>query len=312
MWVDAVFEGGGVKGICMLGAADHVEQRGYRWKRLAGTSAGALIASLLAAGYTAKELKAIAYSLDVQEWRQLSKKEIFPLLQKGVRLFFGKGMFKGEQLRQRVGGLLEKKGIRTFADLPSGKLQIIASDITNGKMLILPRDIRRLGMQPEQLEVAEAVRMSCSFPFYFQPVVLRGPKGNKVYIVDGGLLSNFPIWIFDREEGTPRWPTFGFKVLSKNETVPRKIRGWGGYMNALFWTVLETHDTAYIAEKDLIRTIVIPPQTIHSMQFDLTEKQKQALFEAGRASAERFFHHWSFQTYVKRCRDDKGDALGKR
>ena len=57
--VDAVFEGGGVKGIALVGAAAVVEAAGYRFNNLAGTSAGAIVAALLGAGYTAAELQSI-------------------------------------------------------------------------------------------------------------------------------------------------------------------------------------------------------------------------------------------------------------
>jgi NTE family protein len=62
--VDAVFEGGGVKGIALVGAAAVVGAEGYRFHNLAGASAGAIVASLLGAGYTAEELKAIPMDLD--------------------------------------------------------------------------------------------------------------------------------------------------------------------------------------------------------------------------------------------------------
>ena len=54
---DAVFEGGGVKGIGLVGAVSEIEKAGYEFENLAGTSAGAIVASLLAAGYSSEELK---------------------------------------------------------------------------------------------------------------------------------------------------------------------------------------------------------------------------------------------------------------
>ena len=50
---DAVFEGGGVKGIGLVGAVSEIEKAGYTFENLAGTSAGAIVASLLAVGYKA-------------------------------------------------------------------------------------------------------------------------------------------------------------------------------------------------------------------------------------------------------------------
>ncbi len=57
--LDGVFEGGGVKGIALVGAVSVVEEAGYSFVNLAGTSAGAIVATLLAAGYTAGELKTV-------------------------------------------------------------------------------------------------------------------------------------------------------------------------------------------------------------------------------------------------------------
>ena len=57
LYADAVFEGGGVKGIGLVGAVAVAEEKGYRWMNLAGTSAGAIVDTLIAAGYTAEEMK---------------------------------------------------------------------------------------------------------------------------------------------------------------------------------------------------------------------------------------------------------------
>lgn len=54
---DAVFEGGGVKGIGLVGAIAVAEEYGYRFVNVAGSSAGAIVAALLAAGYSAAEIK---------------------------------------------------------------------------------------------------------------------------------------------------------------------------------------------------------------------------------------------------------------
>ncbi|MHC5543894.1 patatin-like phospholipase family protein, partial [Singulisphaera rosea] len=58
MELDAVFSGGGVKGIALIGALSVFEEEGYRIVRHAGTSAGAIVGGLHAAGFSAEELKA--------------------------------------------------------------------------------------------------------------------------------------------------------------------------------------------------------------------------------------------------------------
>ena len=62
---DGVFEGGGVKGIGLVGSLTVFEEEGYTdWQRVAGTSSGAIVASLLAAGYSALELQDLIMDLD--------------------------------------------------------------------------------------------------------------------------------------------------------------------------------------------------------------------------------------------------------
>ncbi len=57
MKADAVFEGGGVKGIGLVGAVSEIEKAGYEFENMAGTSAGAIVAAMMAVGYSAGEIK---------------------------------------------------------------------------------------------------------------------------------------------------------------------------------------------------------------------------------------------------------------
>lgn len=59
MLINAVFQGGGVKGISLAGAVKAAEEHGIVFNRLAGTSSGSIVAALLAAGYSADEMKAV-------------------------------------------------------------------------------------------------------------------------------------------------------------------------------------------------------------------------------------------------------------
>ena len=67
--VDLVFEGGGVKGIALVGAFSVLEEQGYEPKNMAGASAGAITAVLIAAGYTASELRTIIGELDYDRFK---------------------------------------------------------------------------------------------------------------------------------------------------------------------------------------------------------------------------------------------------
>lgn len=129
-------------------------------------------------------------------------------------------------------GLLKKKGITTFGQLITEypeekykyKLQIVATDITNKRLLILPRDIKNFGLDPDQFSIAKAVRMSMSIPLFFKPVKIEDNNGKEHIIVDGGVLSNYPIWILDDNTSDPPWPTFGFKLMEPNKRELEKVK----------------------------------------------------------------------------------------
>ena len=63
-------------------------------------------------------------------------------------------------------------------------------------MMVLPDDLEKYGVSPDSFPVARALRMSCGIPFFFEPVRLKIGSGDTI-VVDGGVLSNFPMWIFD-------------------------------------------------------------------------------------------------------------------
>ncbi|MCF6094172.1 patatin-like phospholipase family protein [Microaerobacter geothermalis] len=304
MLADAVFEGGGVKVLGFLGAISILEREGYQWNRLAGTSAGAIIASLIAAGYTAREIKVEMDHLDFKKFRDRSVWFLFPVIGPGIRFAIRKGFHSGNYLKQWLEVRLRKKGIVTFYHLKEDKLKIIASDITRGKMLVMPDDIKDYGIDPHNLKVADAVRMSCSIPFYFDPVQIMSQNNEKCFIVDGGVLSNFPVWIFDTDN-IPKWPTIGFKLVSPNEGKPAKIRGPLSLSHAIINTMLEAHDMRHVKHKHAIRTIFIETNHVKTTSFDLTIKDKKMLYQSGEEAAKKFLSEWNFTSYVEGLRRKK-------
>src|SRR6478735_4639496 len=160
MKVDAVFEGGGIRGIAFAGAIESMEAHGVQWQKLAGTSVGAIIAALLAAGYTSKEINEQLKVLNFKDLRGKNWVNHIPFVGNFINLVFYLGMYKNDYIDVWLEELLRRKNIRTFADLPPEKLKIIASDISSGQMIIFPDDLNRYGMKPSDVTIAQAVRMS--------------------------------------------------------------------------------------------------------------------------------------------------------
>jgi NTE family protein len=313
---DAVFEGGGVKGIGLVGAVAVAEAKGYDFVNVAGTSAGAIIAALVAAGYHADELNAIMASLDYEKFKDPGWVDRIPVLGKAISLGFEKGIYEGDYFEQWMRRQLQKKGKTTFKDLVMEefkdspnyryKLRVVASDLSRGKMLVLPHDIKDFGMEPDDLDIARAVRMSMSIPFFFEPVTMTLPNKQTVYIVDGGVLSNFPIQLFDDGTPNPPWPTFGYLLVEEDPshpvTVRHEIRGPLTMFAALFSTMMEAHDRMYIEADAFARTIPIPTKGVTATEFDLSKERADMLYESGRAAAEAFFSKWDFTAYKRNFR----------
>ncbi len=304
MRVNAVFEGGGVKALGLVGAVKAAEQNHVSFEGLAGTSSGSIVAALLAAGYNADEMYAFIQETPFEQFLHKDWFHHLHVVGTTIRIFVKKGLYSGDLLKAWVNKKLMDRGICCFGDLPTNKLKIIASDISRGRLLVLPDDIAQYGMNPAKLEIAEAIRMSTSIPYFFEPVVI--PKINKfkhpIYIVDGALLSNFPLWIFDKAYASSKnkkiIPTLGFQLVGRNMYIPNKIYGPLSMFKALFSTMMEAHDDRYIEKVNRFRTIKIPTLGVQTTQFDLSVEMKEKLFYAGKLAGQEFFDQWSFSEYT--------------
>jgi NTE family protein len=309
---DAVFEGGGVKGIGLAGAVAATEELHYEFCNVAGTSAGAIIAALVAAGYHASELRDIMQNLDYAKFKDPGLLDRIPVFGKVLSLGFEKGIYEGDYLEQWLREKLLAKGKRTFKDLIIEeykdrpryryKLQVIAADISRGKLLILPHHIQDYGIDPDDLDIARAVRMSMAIPFFFEPVTLQlGGSGPDCYIVDGGVLSNFPIELLDEDTPDPPWPTFGYMLAETPDVVGRdvshQVLGPFSLLASLFLTMMEAHDRMYISNSAFARTIMIPTLGVKTTEFDLPPQRAEALYQSGLEAGREFFRTWDFERY---------------
>lgn len=310
MRVNAVFEGGGVKAVALAGAVAAAEEKGFRFANVAGTSSGSIVASLLAAGYSGRQMKKIIETTPFNSFLQKTWLHRFALIGPAIRVFIRKGLYSGEALENWIYNILKDKGVRTFGDLQLNQLRIIASDISQGKLMVLPDDLPQYGLDPNGFPIARAIRMSTSIPYFFDPVILR--KGRSVlksgqpfasqfvYVVDGAILSNFPLWIFDKEQAHPKQqplPTLGFQLVGRGDRQPHEIGGPISMLQALFTTMMDAHDERYIEDHNRFRTIKIPALGVHTTEFNISPEKSAALYESGFQAAGKFFDKWSVESY---------------
>lgn len=325
MDADLVLEGGGVKGIGLVGAYAALTEAGYGFRRIAGTSAGAIVGALIAAGMRSTELEHVMHQVDYGLFEDEGVLDHLGLVGKGLSLLFEKGIYEGNYLHKWLDDILSSLGARTFGDMriddpgsslppeKAYKLVVMVSDVTRGELVRLPWDYARYGLVADDQLVADAVRASMSIPFFYEPFrfVGRGPDGEEVvsFMVDGGMLSNFPIDVFDRTDGrTPRWPTFGLK-LSAKPTAPVtgrfQVKGTFGLGKAMIGTMANFHDRMHINDLSVIaRTIFVDTGDVRATDFDIDRATQDMLYRSGRRAAGEFLPMWDFERYVKEFRSD--------
>ena len=194
-----VFEGGGVKGIAYVGVLEKLNEKGIlqNIERVAGTSAGAMVAVLVGLGHTAKEISEILWDINFQNFMDSSWGYIRDI----NRLINDYGWYKGDFFRDLMGGYIKNKtgdSETTFGQLEAmrkkGKsfkeIHLIGTDLSTGYSKVFNAS------NTPDVKIADAARISMSIPLFFAAV--KGVNGDDHVYVDGGLLDNFAIKIFDR------------------------------------------------------------------------------------------------------------------
>src|SRR5690606_36847502 len=150
----------------------------------------------LAAGYNEREMESLLNALELQSvLHPPHNSRTLPFLI-WVNLYIRTGIYLRNSLEIWISKLLAKEAVYSVEDLPKNSFKLVSTDLTNEKIIVLPDDLENYGFIARKFSVAKALRMNCGIPFFFEPVILYN-GGKEAVIVDGGVLSNFPLWIFD-------------------------------------------------------------------------------------------------------------------
>jgi NTE family protein len=202
MKINAVFEGGGIKGLAYVGVLRFLEKRGFRIQKVGGTSIGAVFASLIAAGYNSYEIEELVNDFNPRIITSMRGSRSAKFVN-GIKK---KGYYSIANFEKYLYSVLKDKKKIYFRDLKIGEeypLKMITTDWKKRKEVILPDGLKAYGIDPDNFPIAKAVAMSCSIPLFFQPYRL----GDNVFF-DGGVVNNFPITLFSKDE----IPTLGFRL----------------------------------------------------------------------------------------------------
>lgn len=319
-----VFEGGGVKGAAYVGALDILEQKGIMASivRVGGASAGAISALLVGLKYSRAEIESEIRSLNFRKLMDDS----FGIVRDTGRLINEFGWYRGDYFRRWAGERIAARtgnSEATFNDVASMKeargfldLYFIGTNLSTGYSEVFSVE------HTPRMCIADAVRISMSIPLFF--AARRSVRGD-VY-VDGGVLDNYPVKLFDREKYVDRYShipayykshndalvkegksnnpyvfneeTLGFRLDSASEIAvfrdhaeptPERIDDFFDYVKALMKTILNAQDGIHLHSDDWQRTVYIDTLGVGTTDFDLSDGRKSELVESGRNGARKYF-----------------------
>ena len=305
-----IFSGGGIKGLafgsalcCLekLNIIKYDQNNNLKLKGVAGTSAGSIIASLLGIGYKPIEI--------LEKIKNLDTKKIFSddlgYIHEGINFVKDYGFCPGIYLMELLGTLIfEKTGNPdyTIDDLYKDKnikLVIVSTDMNcQSSRYFYPGNREK---EYFNIPIRKAVRMSMGIPFQFEAMVY-----NKNYMVDGGVLDNYPLHVFDGEyPGDPKARlnllepnpnVLGIKIMTTDDIpnynyVPRQeITSLLNYCLSFINMFLVENERRIMSPSYWLRSIIIITQDFPINKSTLTVEEKEELINSGEKFTMEFFN----------------------
>ncbi len=289
-----VFRGGGVLGVVYAGALNVLEQQGQMAKLegVAGTSAGSIMAALVAMKYPISEAKnpntpSIESLVDDLPFKKFKddKNDLGILGRYGLYSgnYFLKWMKK--QVAASPLGLSEMATFRDLKEKGGLDLRVYSSNINKHELQEFS-----FSSTPD-IPIAEAVRASMSIPLFFKAWQFSDKRMGEDFFVDGGVINGYPINAFDSKEGVNPG-TLGLYQGTKEGKVVNEKFGHHQiiqYVKNTFLTLMQTQHTKLLEEKeDLERTVFINVFGISPINFDITTAQQDSLKKSGVLATEMY------------------------
>ncbi len=277
------FKGGGVLGVAYCGALKVLWERALiqSIKRIAGCSAGAILATLFTVGYTPGELYTIMSGLNFKSFED--HENIFDLLSPRH------GLYRGNYFQTWIEKLISEKTkiafatFRDFHNLGLPDLSTVTTYLNEGDVVIC-----NYNSTPDVI-VSEAVRASMSIPIIFDRFVFTKGFNPTQNFVDGGVMLNYPISLYC---GYPDEETIGFYLHDiNNRQPPRTLDGLGilQYAKATFEALMNSQNAEFFNNSKYIKqSIIIDNFGIPATDFGISDVDKNRLYNSGVECAEKY------------------------
>lgn len=298
------FEGGGIRGIAYCGAIAELEHQGIltNIRRFAGTSVGSLFAAMLAVGFTAEEIEDVMYRLDFSQYYNGY------MLVSIYNVWSQLGVHSIDNFEQQFRDILAK---RVNSDITLKRLY----DQTHKELVIVTCCLNRMeavylhhSTYPD-VKLLDAMMCSMAVPFMFRPKKYTF-LGDEDYYVDGGIVDNYPIWVFNDidalydgnlskiEKEHIDQATLGLKLLCKDERNDAQVyQGRHEINNAIQFStqiintlILQVGRTE-ISPSYIRHTVPIQTGDVYFLDFNLTPEQKKTLIKSGETSIRNYVQY---------------------
>ncbi len=195
--VGLALAGGGYKSFAQAAAMEEMEKANIPIAAVAGTSAGSLIACLVAGGLKASEIKQILIDAD----KRMTEAGLFNNMKYHLySLFMSSGLISYETMKEQAQATLKEAGIESFSDLKM-PIAIPSVDLMSGELVVFTNEAE-LFKSPENkwrvvtgdLDLASCVTASGAYPLAISPC--RYLEG---YYIDGGCRMNLPAPLFNKD-----------------------------------------------------------------------------------------------------------------
>lgn len=274
-----VFKGGGVLGMSYSGALEILESRGIlqNIKGLAGTSAGAAVATMVAIGYTPAEIK---INLEQTDFKKFGDGRNF------IGILRKYGIYKGEYLLEWLQNLIEQK--TGNKDLTFSQLQ----ELNKKELKVFACNLNTSSLQEFSAEktpnviIAEALRASMSIPLLFNAYKFKDSNPNDHIYIDGGVIYNFPITAFPSTS-----KTLGLYLKTDSNDSGLEYNNIFKYVKRLFKTLLKGQDVDFFKNyQESTHTIILSNLGVSTTNFAITDQQKQALYQSAKFATEKYLN----------------------
>jgi len=308
-----VFEGAGIRGIAYCGALMELDERGIleHVKRVAGTSSGAITASLLSVGYTPQEIFDVIGNTDFAKFNDGR----MGLAGGAFRLRKHMGWYKGNEFLHWLEGLIAVK--TTSSDITFRQLYQLAKASPQYKELTVAATCLNhqtsLYFSAEtfpDMRIVDAVRASMAIPLYYEPLIVDR-QGRVIsqddmlpehfLCVDGGFTANFIVSYYDTKnaDGSVNYaPTLGLRLDSDaqilNDTAARDlafhdITDTRDFIGAFYYIIKETMNRQLLTQADWERTVSISDCAVPPKVKRLSNHEKDVLINSGRKGTRTYF-----------------------